>query len=382
MRKMGHAAGEGLGKLSKGILELRDWNHSTPPPPRGGLGYVPKKDKSKPKPQVICFNDPSIPAGREPSRTCFTFAHIKTHPAKPPQLQLLEVTPKGHVRKTNNYINLPDAHIHQVVSWGSAVLGPAEFTYPHPKGWVIHLRDKSYDLTQLTVKVLTASFRSHLEVTPTCISSWNSRLPRRIPWDSLGPLIHSQLTTTKDVHSWFKCILHRAMAVRKIFPREGNTHCRLCDCAVENIVHFTECTQLRSTFAPFTELLTNFGIAGPFDAATLLMGCVHASDNESYTTIPKSLFSLLLVLWKFIILMLTQVDTCNILQILPGASLETHTYSLRRTMQRASLLTPQQNPTGDQPRLPPSELVEAHSHPGADCTSREGRQVHLLTALH
>ena len=235
----------------------------------------------------------------------------KTHQAKPPQLQLLEVTPKGHARKTNKYINLPDAHIHQVVSWGSAVLGPAEFTYPHPKGWVIHLRDKSYDLTQLTVKVLTASFRSHLEVTPTCISSWNSRLPRRIPWDSLGPLIHSQLTTTKDVHSWFKCILHRAMAVRKIFPREGNTHCRLCDCAVENIVHFTECTQLRSTFAPFTELLTNFGIAGPFDAATLLMGCVHASDNESYTTIPKSLFSLLLVLWKFIILMLTQVDTCN-----------------------------------------------------------------------
>ena len=46
------------------------------------------------------------------------------------------------------------------------------------------------------------------------------------------------------------------------------------------------------------------------------------------------------------------------------------------------LLTPQQNPTGDQPRLPPSELVEAHSHPGADRTSREGRQVHLLTALH
>ena len=31
----------------------------------------------------------------------------------------------------------------------------------------------------------------------------------------------------------------------------------------------------------------------------------------SYTTIPKSPFSLLLILWKFIILMLTQVDTCN-----------------------------------------------------------------------
>ena len=86
MRKMGHAAGEGLGKLSKGILELRDWNHSTPLLPRSGLGYVPKKDKSKPKPEVVCFNDPSIPAGREPSRTGFTFAHIKTHQAKPPQL--------------------------------------------------------------------------------------------------------------------------------------------------------------------------------------------------------------------------------------------------------------------------------------------------------
>ena len=101
------------------------------------------------------------------------------------------------------------------------------------------------------------------------------------------------------------------VAVRKIFPREGNKHCRLCDCAIENIVHFTECSQRKSTFAPFTELLTNFGVSGPFDAATLLMGCIPANDNESYTTIPKPIFSLLLILWKFIILMLTQVDTCN-----------------------------------------------------------------------
>ena len=85
--------------------------------------------------------------------------------------------------------------------WGSQVLGPAEFTYPHPNGWVVTLSDKSYNLTQLSVKILTAVFRSHLEIAPTCISAWSARLKsKRIPWDSIGPLIHSQLMTTKDTH--------------------------------------------------------------------------------------------------------------------------------------------------------------------------------------
>ena len=111
------------------------------------------------------------------------------------------------------------------------------------------------------------------------------------------------------------------------------------------------------------------------------MGCVHANDNESYTTIPRPLFSLLLILWKFIILMLTQVDTCNF----KYSQEQVWRLTLTRFAERCNALHYSHHNKIRQAinrDSPPSELVEAHSHPGADCTSREGRQVHLLTALH
>ena len=104
---------------------------------------------------------------------------------------------------TNHYIDIPDTPLMEAARWGRAVIGPAEFIYPHAKGWVINSLDKPYNLTQLTVKRLTAIFRSPLEVSPTCTTSWPERLKtqRTIPWDLLGPLIHSPATTTKDIHS-------------------------------------------------------------------------------------------------------------------------------------------------------------------------------------
>ena len=168
---------------------------------------------------------------------------------------------------------------------------------------------------QLSVKTLTAIFRSSLEISPTCMTSWPKRLDaqRVIPWDSLGPMIHSPITTTKDVHSWFKCILHRGMAVRRVFPKDGSSFCRMCDCYTERIEHFAECTQLRSTFEPFIKLLENYGIKGPFDNATRLLGCTRSPhDDCAYSALPNGLFTLLIILWKFIVLMLTEVDTSGL----------------------------------------------------------------------
>ena len=52
---------------------------------------------------------------------------------------------------------------------------------------------------------------------------------------------------------------------------------------------------------------------GPFDPATLLLGCIPDTyDASLYSTLPNGLFSLLLILWKFTILSLTQVDADNI----------------------------------------------------------------------
>ena len=169
------------------------------------------------------------------------------------------------------------------------------------------------DLEHLTVKRLTAIFRSPLEALPNCINTWPKKLGVQgtIPLDELGPLIHSPVTTTKDIHSWFKCILHRGMAARRVMPKEGNSHCRLCDCYIERIEHFAECSQLRTTFDTFRKLLSDSGVSGPYDNVTVLLGCVQVKNSSNYAALPSGLFTVLLVLWKFIILSLTEVDTSN-----------------------------------------------------------------------
>ena len=101
------------------------------------------------------------------------------------------------------------------------------------------------------------------------------------------------------------------MAVRRVFPMDGNSHCRLCDTFIERIEHFADCSQLRTTFEPFIKLLRDMGITGQFDDATRLLGCTPSAHDLTYTPLPNGPFSLLLILWKFIILGLTEVDTNN-----------------------------------------------------------------------
>ena len=88
------------------------------------------------------------------------------------------------------------------------------------------------------------------------------------------------------------------MAVRRVFPMDGNSHCRLCDTFIERIEHVIK-------------LLRDMGITGQFDDATRLLGCTPSAHDLTYTPLPNGPFSLLLILWKFIILGLTEVDTNN-----------------------------------------------------------------------
>ena len=63
---------------------------------------------------------------------------------------------------------------------------------------------------------------------------------------------------------------------------------------------------MRPTFDTFRQLLKDSGMDGPFDSVTTLLGCVPSKDNPAgYVALPGGLFTLLLVLWKFIILLLT-----------------------------------------------------------------------------
>ena len=98
------------------------------------------------------------------------------------------------------------------------------------------------------------------------------------------------------------------MAVRRVKPKDGCTNCRLCGNCVERIEHFAECTHLSSTFSPIINLIKAYEIPGSIDRVTLLLGCT-AGQSECYTPLPNGIFTCLLVMWKFLILSLTELDT-------------------------------------------------------------------------
>ena len=97
------------------------------------------------------------------------------------------------------------------------------------------------------------------------------------------------------------------MLVRRIKPCDGNTNCRLCNYHTETIEHFAECSALAETFTPFINLIKELSPRLKVNNVTLLLGC---SDHDgSLAPIQPGPFSLLLILWKFIILELTNLDT-------------------------------------------------------------------------
>ena len=100
------------------------------------------------------------------------------------------------------------------------------------------------------------------------------------------------------------------MLVRLIKPLNGSSNCRVCNRTLERIEHFAYCPGMNDAFKPFITLVRAFNIQGPYDSALRLLGCVRSpTDDDNYITIPQGLFTTLLILWKFIILMLTEVDT-------------------------------------------------------------------------
>ena len=311
MHKLGYQTGQGLGPRGAGMLVNPEWERE-PHKPGEGLGYkANKKRRSAKSRKLIAVPDPATNHRKDPT-SGFKYGYVCTKEVEP-KLKLVRLTPKGKPRLTGLSVDLFDAlgddPPFNVLTYKGAVLGPAELTYPHPEGWVVNTGNHLTNFDQLNVKSLTAIFRSTFEEPPTCRSSWPKYLKLKldIPWQAIASLIHSPLTTNRDIHTWFKCILHRGMLVRRIKPCDGNTNCRLCNYHTETIEHFAECSALAETFTPFINLMKELSPRLKVNNVTLLLGC---SDHDgSLAPIQPGPFSLLLILWKFIILELTNLDT-------------------------------------------------------------------------
>ena len=287
-----HARGykQGLGKRGQGALEVDAWNLK-PLPPRRGLGHRIKKT-SKPKDKRILYARIDLEGNH-------TYGYIKrlTEPLGN-KFQVAEISPLGRPRVTEQYIDL-DFTPAEVLWWGPTVMGPAEVTYPHPQGWRIDSVSHPTPLDQLNVKRLTALFRSKYESHPSCMVAWPKRLGGLIiPWTDLARLMHSPLTTNKDIHSWFKNILHRALATRSLVPSNSCSRCRLCGITFESILHIASCPSLNSTFNTLIDLIESTTTSLRVEADKLplkLFGCT--THNNELRPLPPGLFSLMLILW-------------------------------------------------------------------------------------
>ena len=312
MRLQGHVPGKGLGRNSDGITEVPAWDTKARDP-QAGLG-APTKAKCttiKNRPKRILYCKPGDTSASH------HYGYIK-HPSTPneaPKFQLVRLTPLGRPRVTDETLEL-DFEPAPVVWWGPTVMGPAEVTYPHPKGWCT-AGDTPITLDELNIKKLTAYFRQHLECEPTCMTAWPRYLALNagciIPWDAIGARLSSPLTTNKDTHSWFKNVLHRRLLVRTLKPHEGSSTCRLCNCTYERLEHLGSCPIIHHVMLPFYHLTTStIGITDTCSPFLKLLGCTR-SDNDPniLEPLPQGLFSLFLILWKFLIASYASTDTLS-----------------------------------------------------------------------
>ena len=187
------------------------------------------------------------------------------------------------------------------VSWGGGILGPAEFNYPHPKGWTFN--HSGIPLDELTVKSLTNIFKSLKQVQPSCMAAWE-KLLGPIRWEAVEVKYHSKILSPRDWASHFKLILHRALFTRTINPKAPTNSCRCCHRERERIVHLARCSKIEEVWRNFDRVART--PANPNDQLYRLFGV--REDNP----LPHALLDLHTVTWKYILLAIVQVDLENI----------------------------------------------------------------------
>ena len=170
-------------------------------------------------------------------------------------LEEIELTARGLPRKTGKRRPLNLEHARPILFW-KGIVGVAETSYPHPKGWSLTAGNSRYTLNQLTVRSLTHAFRDAHTTPPTCMNTWPQKLGIDIHWPMVMRKLKNKLLTPKDCKNWFR-ILHRSFYARTHDPTLAQTHgtkCRLnCGCGLDSLSHLKDCPMIHSFFAPLED---------------------------------------------------------------------------------------------------------------------------------
>ena len=176
-------------------------------------------------------------------------------------LRVAELNIDGTPSYTGTKIERAHKDARAVVRWKRGVLGPAEFTYPHPQRWTFKYSTPATPLPRLTTKVLTeiVATKEEGDAPPSAHDAWESVLSETgIPWHHVWHKVCHPLLTRSDTKNVFT-ILHR-----RVWNPE-QCRCPLCDVGEDRLSHIVECPYTRAVFARLfhdDELTTAFCVLG------------------------------------------------------------------------------------------------------------------------
>ena len=344
MREMGWARGTGLGKSGQGVLEpMKAASNSTS---GEGLGYGHKKTRTIPQLKVLTWYD-------EEDQECNEYGYEGT-PLRDGTRTFnpVRITPLGRPTSSDapSQLTIGDSGVlRDVVYWGRSVIGTDEATYPHPKSWTFIGVPEAKSLDKITTSDLTIALTKTKE--PSCMAAWETRInppasthhpdhivhavveqrsgrirlvlhtsatglevhaapPPKLPWKMIGASLKTQgLLTSRDIHSYYKNIVQRALFTHNIKPVPiiGRA-CRLCKMCTERIGHLPFCPILKPIWDRFLTLARHQHRDVQPTHRLLLLGVLE--DRKSL--LANSLNAFRIILWKFIILRFTMVDLENI----------------------------------------------------------------------
>jgi len=221
-------------------------------------------------------------------------------------LEVWEVSPRGVPTPTRHVVKLVRewgirAHdLRKALLWDGGPVGVAETFYPHPQGWKFQGEVKG-TMESMSVRRLTRLFaRKHVKQ-PSCIAKWHALTG--VDVTKIARCFTSPLLTPRDFKNYYR-ILHRSMATRNI-TAGPNPNCRLCGRCLERFSHFSKCHVIRKSFKFLRTLVQSILGNTDLDDKLIFLG-IRGSEP-----LPSALLDLFVILWKFIVISFTRVDTCG-----------------------------------------------------------------------
>ena len=154
-------------------------------------------------------------------------------------------------------------------------------------------------LCKLTVKLLTRAFIEYATAPPRAQAAWEAKLGEQsLPWHLIWKVSQHPALTPKDRKASLR-ILHRRVRMRTW--DDASASCRLCGRGKDRLSHLAECGMIKSIFSSL--LLSKENPPGP----KLIYLGLH-KDNTPLTGWGAVLHTLI---WKFILIAFTRVDTCG-----------------------------------------------------------------------